>query len=82
MAFYAVGTDPFEKLDRLVAYKEQQGYPWPVSTAPSGMLPDYKVTVQSTKVAIDGDGIITFREGYGAKSSDIWRQLFESLSKS
>ena len=82
MAFYAVGTDPFEGLDKLAEYKEHQGYTWPVSTAPVGMLPDYNITVQSTKVAIDSDGIITFREGYGVKSSDIWRQLLESLSKS
>ncbi len=82
MAFYAIGTDPFEPLNKLVQYKEAQGYIWPVSMAPAGMLPDYNIIVQSTKVAIDGEGIITFREGYGVKSSDIWRQLFQRLSKS
>jgi hypothetical protein len=82
VAFYAIGTDPFEPLDELVQYKEAQGYIWPVSMAPAGMLPDYSILVQSTKVAIDGEGIITFREGYGRKSSDIWRQLFQRLSKS
>jgi len=46
------------------------------------MLPDYSIIVQSTKVAIDGEGIIVFREGYGVKSSDIWRQLFQRLSES
>jgi hypothetical protein len=50
--------------------------------APDGMLPDYNITVQSTKVAIDGEGIVTFREGYGRKSADIWRQLFQRLSQS
>ncbi len=63
-------------------YKEAQGYIWPVSMAPAGMLPDYSIIVQSTKVAIDGEGIIVFREGYGVKSSDIWRQLFQRLSES
>ncbi len=82
MAFYAIGIDPFERLDKLVQYKEAQGYIWPVSTAPDGILPDYNITVQSTKVAIDGEGIITFREGYGRKSAEIWRELFQRLSKS
>jgi len=82
VAFYAIGTDPFERLDKLVQYKEAQGYIWPVSMAPAGMLPDYSIIVQSTKVAIDGEGIIVFREGYGVKSSDIWRQLFQRLSES
>ncbi len=82
MAFYAIGIDPFERLDRLLEYKEAQGYPWPVSMAPTGILPDYNITVQSTKVAIDGEGIITFREGYGRKFSDVWRQLFQRLTKS
>ena len=82
MAFYAIGIDPFERLDKLVQYKKAQDYIWPVSMAPDGMLPDYNITVQSTKVAIDGEGIITFREGYGRKSDDIWRQLFQRLSQS
>ncbi len=51
-----------------------------MATAPSGMLPDYRITVQSTKVAINGDGIIGFRAGYGVKADDIWHQVFRQLT--
>jgi hypothetical protein len=64
----------------LVAYKKAQGYPWPVAVAPSGMLPAYNITIQSTKVAVNRAGVITFREGYGVKGGDVWHRVFKELT--
>lgn len=64
----------------LVDYKKAQGYPWPVAVAPTGMLPPYNITTQSTKVAINSTGVITFREGYGVKGVEVWRKVFEELT--
>ena len=79
--FYALGIDPTEELGTLVGYKDGQGYPWPVSKAPAAMLPQYNVLGQPTKVAIDGDGVIVFREGYGVEPAETWHELFRELSQ-
>ena len=44
------------------------------------MLPAYRIITQSTKVAIGGDGVITFRAGYGKASDDTWVEVFEELA--
>jgi len=49
--FYAVGLHPGlkEEMAVLKAYKEQNGYPWVVATAPKELMADLGVTIQSTK---------------------------------
>ena len=78
--FYAVNIDLGEDLSSIVRFRDGQGYPWPVAQAPAGMLPEYNIVQQSTKVAIDGDGVIAFREGYGVAAGDTWLQVFQQLS--
>ncbi len=80
VAFYAVGTDPSESLERLEEYRKDQGYPWPVAEADRSVLSDFKVLVQSTKVAFDSDGIIVYRDGYSGGNEGKWREVFEQLS--
>ena len=80
VAFYAVGVDSTESLDRLDSYREDQGYPWPVAMPSPRMLGDFRVIQQSTKVAIDSDGIITYRDGYGQGNVTRWRQVLVDLA--
>ena len=79
--FYAVNIDLGEDLSSLVMFRDEQDHPWPVAQAPSGMLPEYNIQQQSTKVAIDGDGVIVFREGFGVEPAETWNQLFRELSQ-
>ena len=44
------------------------------------MLRDMKVLVQSTKIAIDAQGVIVYRDGYGRGGEDVWRQVFKDLA--
>ena len=81
VAFYAVGSDPSESLADMERYREQQGYPWPVAAADRSVLSSFSVLSQSTKIAFDGDGIIVYRDGYGAGDEDRWRDVFEKLGK-
>ena len=67
-------------MQRLEEYRDAQWYPWPVATAPAGMLPDYNILAQASKVAIDGTGVITFREGFGIESPDTWHKVFSQLA--
>ena len=77
---YAIGIDPTESLAELERFNNTYGYTWPVAKPPGTMLIDYRVIVRSTKVAIDGNGIITFREGYGAKSAETWHEVFRQVT--
>ena len=67
-------------MNLLIRYKEEEEQPWPVAVAPPGMVPAYRVINQSTKVAIGGDGIITFRSGYGALPVATWAEVLEELA--
>lgn len=80
VAFYAVGSDPGESLERLESYRKQQGYPWPVATAQGNLLRDLNVLVQSTKVAFDSSGVIVYRAGYGQGGPQEWREVFDMLN--
>lgn len=77
-----MASDPSEKLEKLEAYREREGHPWLVAEPQGPMLRDLKVLVQSTKVAVDPNGVIIYREGYGQGGEETWRQVFEDLAAS
>ena len=79
VGFYAIGVDPTEDIGELEAYRGKQGYPWPVAQPGVGMLADFNVTTQSTKVVFDAAGVITYRAGYGQGDPETWRRVFEEL---
>ena len=81
--FYAVAvSSAFDNLERLENNRNRNGYPWPVAIAvdESRALADLNVSYQSTKVAFDSSGVITYRDGFGGGGSDIWRQVFADLA--
>ena len=78
--FYAINVDPTASFEEIEAYRRDQGYPWLMAQPGEGMLADFKVTRQSTKIAVNTDGIITYRDTYGRGTDDTWRQLFEELA--
>ena len=82
VAFFAVNIDPTDSLPDLEKYREEQQYPWPVTEPAAGMLSDFRVLQQSTKVAVDSRGIITYRDGYGDGDVDTWRGVFQGLVES
>lgn len=43
------------------------------------MAPQFDVRTQSTKFGITADGVIQFKEGYGSRSADQWRDRFQAL---
>jgi|TARA_B100001971_G_scaffold85267_1_gene78816 hypothetical protein len=79
VAFYAVGTDPVESYEKLAAYRDKQGYPWPIAQAGDGMLSKFRVLQQSTKIAFNGRGTVVYRDLFGMGSDERWRELFDEL---
>jgi hypothetical protein len=45
-------------------------------------LKDFKIVSQSTKIAVDSSGVITYREGFRGGDLKEWQGVFESLSAS
>ena len=82
VAFYAVGAHYgiSEDIETLAMYGESRGYPWPVASSSVQMLADFKITLQSTKIALDSDGTIIYRGDMGEGSDEEWRRLFAEMS--
>ncbi len=81
MDFYAVGQDPNESLDLMERYRQEQGYPWPVAETNPETLRSLGVLQSSTKVAVDGRGVINYRAGHGSGDPEKWRQVFRRISQ-
>ena len=81
VAFYAVGQDPTESLELMEAYRKQQGYPWPIAETGRETLSTLRVLQQSTKIAVDANGVITYRETHGVNPKE-WKSVFEELASS
>ena len=79
--FYAVGQDPNESLALMERYRQEQGYPWPVAETNPKTLRSLGVLQSSTKVAVDGRGVIHYRAGYGSGDPKKWRQVFRQISQ-
>ena len=76
---YLIRADPSETLEYLEGYRKEFEYPWPETVPDPDMLKDFRILTQSSKVAVDGNGIITYRDGYG-RGRDSWEGVFAELS--
>lgn len=81
VAFYAVGAHfgIEEDIETLAMYAEKRGYPWPVATSSFRVLADLGITLHSTKVAFDSDGMIIYRGELGQGDGREWRRVFAEL---
>lgn len=77
--FYAIGQSAFESLEELEEYRQKEGYPWPVAEVERDVLKELKVLQQSTKIALDHQGVIAYRAGYADGGPETWRQVFNDL---
>ena len=81
VAFFAVDVGNWQDLNELHAFGQEQDYRWSVGQADRETLKTLNVTVQSTKIAINADGMIVYRAGYGKGTSEDWTAVFEMLSR-
>ncbi len=78
--FYIVGSDPSQTLDKLEANRQDEGYPGAVAEIADTGLRDLKIIKQSTKIALDGNGVITYRDSFGQGNIDVWGQVLTDLA--
>ena len=79
VAVVAVGTDPNEGLEKIRSYRDSQGYTFPMAVTDSDTIRSYKVTSQSTKIAVDRNGVAQVRSGFGTQGKGWWQDLFTQL---
>ena len=80
VAFIAVDLGGRQDLKELHAFGQEQDYPWSVGRVGRETLKALDVIVQSTKIAIDSDGVIVYRAGYGEGTSKDWTSVLEMLT--
>ena len=80
IAFYIVGHGPTQTVELLEMDRQKQGYPWPVAELTGTGIRDLEVLLQSTKIAIDSSGVITYRDGFGQGDLDKWQNAMEALA--
>jgi len=68
--FYLVAFN--EGAETLEGYIAERGFTDMTATQPVGaMLADLKIVSQSSMIAVDSAGVITFRKGYGGRGADF-----------
>ena len=65
-------------MEELDAYRVSNDFTYQSAVPVSRVLPDLRITGHSTKIAMDGSGVITYRAGKG--TAPDWRNLFARLS--
>ena len=80
MQVLAVSIDPGDDADKISSYQDRNDYRWPMALTSREMLVAYGVRQQSTKFAIDADGIIAYTKGYGNAGEAEWIRILESVA--
>ena len=61
-----------ESAETLDNYIDDNGYSDMIATQPMGsMLADLEIVSQSSMIALDEQGVITFRKGYGGRADYV-----------
>ena len=74
-----MGVDPTEE-SKVAGFHEDNEFTWLTSPGDPTMLVQYGIRAQSSKVALDHNGVIFYKAGYGSTGEAQWRQLFEELA--
>ena len=77
--FYAIGYSRFETIAQLEYDRINQGYPWPIAKVEHNVLRNLRVLQQSSKIALDHQGIITYSAGYADGGVNKWHEVFSDL---
>ena len=78
--FYIVGSDPSQTLDSLEADRQGEGYPGTVAETAGSGLRDLNILQQSTKIALDGNGVIAYRDSFGRGDIGTWSRVLTELA--
>ena len=72
-----IGQDGGESESKIQDWSDSNGYSWPMTVYDKAANDGYGITRQASAVAMDSNGIITYRSSYS--SAEDWRSLFDGL---
>lgn len=75
-----VGFDPIETLEQIQAYKISRNYTWQFVEYNRDAIIEYEVVTQSTKIAINQEGEVVLKEGFGTLSKIEWQEILQRVS--
>jgi len=78
--FYAISQSEIETMDQLEHDRIKQGYPWPIAKVEGDVLKKLKVLQQSTRIALDHQGVILYRGDYAEGGVDRRRGVLSNLA--
>ena len=71
-----------EDESRIKRFMSDRDYPWDPAWGEFDLFSSYRVLSRATKVAVDSDGVIVFRGGYGRMGLERWEKIFIELAGS
>ena len=81
VAILGIGQDPSEDANDVARYANRLDLPFELAPYENDILPAYNIISQSSKVAIDGNGVITYRGGYSRTLSEHdWREVLDEVA--
>ena len=75
-----VEQDPTEGASKIREFAGKNGYTWEMATFDADIVLEYRILQQSSKVAINANGVITYRGGYGNLSPSKWREVLDEVA--
>ena len=77
-----IAASPIDDESSIRRYAQQQGYMWDMVEFDVGLSRDYGINSHASAVAIDGNGVITFKKGYpDSLSTREWRNVLDEVTE-
>ncbi len=76
-----ISFDGNEAKETLRQFFSSNGYTWTTGLGNQDVLSKYGVFTQSTKIALNADGVVVFRSGYGTLPKDQWQKALAEITK-
>ena len=80
MTILGVEQDPTEGASKIREFAGKNGYMWEMAVFDADIVLEYRILQQSSKVAINANGVITYRGGYGSLSPTKWREVLDEVA--
>ena len=82
VSLIVVGFGPSQTISTLREYQAENDSLAVFAEGPNTVLESFSVTTRSTKIGLNRDGVVVFREGYGMADADTWRSRLRSIASS
>ena len=82
VAVLGIAASPIDDENSIRRYAQRQGYTWDMAVFDTDVTRTYGINQHASAVAIDGNGVITFKKGYrdGSLPTSAWRGILDEVT--